>query len=150
MKKIKNLLTIGLALLLMLCMSISLVGCKEEKIFIGSEDYSNPTALEINLQPKEDEFVFDGKILVSQNKKYFEMYFSSEYQYSILFDGHPFHYKIYTRRNSDYNMSTPIVDTRSGVIVPFPSASNSYLLEIEGYENMAELTINMTIKRYLK
>ena len=44
---------------------------EEEKIFIGSEDYSNPTALEINLQPKEDEFVFDGKILVSQNKKYF-------------------------------------------------------------------------------
>ncbi|MBQ4269590.1 MAG: hypothetical protein IJB97_08090 [Clostridia bacterium] len=71
MKKIKKLLTIGLALLLMLCVSISLVGCKEEKIFIGSEDFSNPTALEINLQPKEDEFVFDGKILVSQNKKYF-------------------------------------------------------------------------------
>ena len=147
----KKLLTIGLAVLLMLCMSVSLVGCKEEKIFIGSEDYSNPTALEINLQPKEDEYVFDGDITISKDKKYFELYFSSDYKYSILFDGHPFSYKIYTRRrSSSYDITTPIVDKFAGAIVPFPSASNSYLLEIEGYENMSELTINMTIKRYLK
>ena len=48
------------------------------------------------------------------------------------------------------NITTPILDCIAGAIVPFPLASNSYLLEIEGYENMAELTINMTIKRYLK
>ena len=150
MKKIKNLLTIGLAVLLMLCMSVSLVGCKEEKIFIGSEDYSNPTALEINLQPKEDEYVFDGDITISKDKKYFELYFSSHYKYSILFDGHSFSYKIYTRRRSSYDITTPIAHKIAGAIFDFPSASNSYLLEIEGYENMAELTINMTIKRYLK
>ena len=120
--------------------------CKEEKKFIGSEDFSNPTALEINLQPKEDEFVFDGDITISQYKKYFVMYFSSAYKYSILFDGHSFRYKIYTLRYD----STPIVDGLAGEIIPFPSASNSYLLEIEGYENMANLTVNMTIKRYLK
>ena len=142
----RKLLTSLFAVLLMLCMGVSIVGCKEEKKFIGSEDFSNPTALEINLQPEGDEFVFDGKILVSQNKKYFEMYFSSAYQYSILFDGHSFRYKIYALRYD----STPIVDGLSGEIIPFPSASNSYLLEIEGYENMANLTVNMTIKRYLK
>jgi hypothetical protein len=146
MEKIKKLLTIGLVVLLMLCVSINLVGCKEEKIFIGSEDYLNPTALEINLQPKEDEYVFDGDITISKNKKYFELYFSSDYKYSILFDGHSFTYKIYNLSN----ITTPIVDRIAGAIVPFPSASNSYLLEIEGYENMAELTVNMTIKRYLK
>ena len=102
MKTMKKLLSLVLAVLLMLCMSISLVGCKEEKIFIGSEDYSNPTALEINLQPKEDEYVFDGDITISKDKKYFELYFSSDYKYSILFDGHPFSYKIYTRRSSSY------------------------------------------------
>ena len=146
MKRIKKLLITIFAVLLMLCMSVSLVGCKEEKIFIGSEDYSNPTALEINLQPKEDEFVFDGDIIISKNKKYFELYFSSDYKYSILFDGHSFTYKIYNLSN----ITTPILDCIAGAIVPFPLASNSYLLEIEGYENMAELTINMTIKRYLK
>ncbi len=146
MKKIKKLLTIVLVVLLMLCISVSFVGCKDEKIFIGSEDYSNPTALEINLQPKEDEYVFDGDITISKDKKYFELYFSSDYKYSILFDGHSFTYKIYNLSN----ITTPIVDSIAGAIVPFPLASNSYLLEIEGYENMAELTINMTIKRYLK
>ena len=148
MKKIKKLLTIGLAVLLMLCMSISLVGCKEEKIFIGSEDYSNPTALEINLQPKEDEYVFDGDITISKDKKYFELYFSSDYKYSILFDGHPFTYNIYSWGYD--GAEKPIAHKIAGAIFDFPSASNSYLLEIEGYENMAELTINMTIKRYLK
>ena len=147
MKKIKKLLTIGLAVLLMLCMSVSLVGCKEEKIFIGSEDFSNPTALE----QSNKEVVFDGDITISKDKKYFEMYFSSDYKYSILFDGHPFTYKIYSREyDSSYNITTPIIDSYAGEIVPFPSASNSYLLEIEGYESMAKLTVNMTIKRCLK
>lgn len=151
MKRIKKLLITIFAVLLMLCMSVSLVGCKKEEILIGSEDFSNPTALEINLQPKEDEFVFDGDITISQDKKYFEMYFSSKYKYSILFDGHSFHYKIYSLSyDSTYDMTSPIIDGLAGEILPFPSASNSYLLEIEGYENMAELTINMTIKRYLK
>ena len=148
MKKIKKLLTIGLAVLLMLFMSVSLVGCKEEKIFIGSEDYSNPTALEINLQPKEDEYVFDGDITISKDKKYFELYFNSAYKYSILFDGHPFTYNIYSWGYDD--VEKPIAHQIAGAVFDFPSASNSYLLEIEGYENMAELTINMTIKRYLK
>ena len=146
MKKIKKLLTIGLAVLIGFCMGISFSFCKKEEIFIGSEDFSNPTALE----QSNEEVVFDGNITISQSKKYFEVYFSSAYQYSILFDGHPFSYKIYARRNSTYDMTTPIIDTRSGVILPFPLASNSYLLEIEGYEMMAELTVNMTIKRYLK
>ena len=148
MKKIKKLLTIGLAVLLIICMSVSLVGCKEEKIFIGSEDYSNPTALEINLQPKEDEYVFDGDITISKDKKYFELYFSSDYKYSILFDGHSFTYNIYSWGYD--GVEKPIAHKIAGAIFDFPSASNSYLLEIEGYENMAELTINMTIKRYLK
>ena len=148
MKKIKKLLTIGLAVVLMLCTSISLIGCKEEKIFIGSEDYSNPTALVINLQPKEDEYVFDGDITISKDKKYFKLYFSSDYKYSILFDGHSFTYNIYSWGYD--GVEKPIVHKIAGAIFDFPSASNSYLLEIEGYENMAELTINMTIKRYLK
>ncbi len=146
MKKIKKLLTISLAVLLMLCMSISFFGCKKEKIFIGSEDCQNPTALVQSYK----EIDFDGDITVSQYKKYFVFYFNSAYSYSIEFDGHPFTYNIYARRDSVYNMETPIVDRIAGAIVPFPLASNSYLLEIEGYENMAEFTVRMTIKRWPK
>ncbi len=140
MKKIKRLFTIGFTALFMVCMSISLVGCKKEKVFLGSEDYSNPTALSQSYK----EIDFDGDIIVSQYNKYFQFYFDSAYSYSILFDGHPFTYKIYNLSN----ITTPIVDSIAGAIVPFPLASNSYLLEIEGYVNMAKLKVNMTIKRW--